>query len=97
MAALIKLESGRRFVVCWMLIGLLLSTSALEFLHHHDAASSTTPCQICHVVHAPVLPAVAVTQLPVPVVSCWTAVVEQPIQNIGLVSALASPRAPPAV
>src|ERR1700683_1302873 len=84
-----------RFAICIALLGLLLATSAVESWHHHDSVSSS-PCQICHVVNAPVLPTAAVTELPVPAVSCWIAPSLRPLQSPGASRLLASPRAPPA-
>ena len=43
-----------------------------------------------------VLPTAAVTELPVPAVSCWIAPSLRPLQSPGAARLLASPRAPPA-
>src|ERR1700683_636643 len=90
----ITTRKNRRLAVCLAMLGLLLATAAIESWHHHDS-SSAAPCQICHVAHAPVLPAAAVTQLPAPAKSFMRPRTLIEAQSLTPIRLDAPPRAPP--
>lgn len=78
-------------------IAVLLSLSSAELWHHHQNLEASTTCQICHVVHAPLLPGQVATNLPKPIV--FGSAVHITEQRTAFDPALphASPRAPPAI
>jgi hypothetical protein len=96
MGVLFRSDVRRRFVVC-LAIAVLLSLSSSELWHHHQNLENSATCQICHVIHAPLLPGQLATNLPKLIVYSSAVHVASQIRTFDPALRHSSPRAPPAI
>lgn len=87
----------RRRVVACLAIAVLLTLASAELWHHHQNYEASTTCQICHVVHAPLLPGQVATNLPKPIVFSSAVHVTGQGRIFDPELRHSSPRAPPAL
>ena len=83
----------KRFAVGLAILALLFGTS-IALLHHDDPTSSTV-CQVCHLVNLPLLGPQVSVQLPRPIQFRDEAPVLRQSVSLDPVSDHTSPRAPP--
>jgi hypothetical protein len=77
-------------------LAVLLFPSSSELWHHHQDLASSASCTVCHVLHAPIIPAQVVVHVAIPGGIGQPAPVVAPVHELGPVADQASPRASPA-